>query len=121
MDGINEIIITRTGGDINSFPIEGVNINVNMGTSNYYGGHFIQICKVDTDRNIIDYTDQLIESNKLSTPNNFCQNRESMWFIQTRVEDYDGNGSLDLFNSLVDRAIQHGWEWKGSRFIKVSP
>ena len=121
MDGINEIIITRTGGDINSFPMEGVNINVNMGTSNYYGGHFIQICKVDTDRNIIDYTDQLIESNKLSSPNNFCQNPESSWFIQTRVEDYDGNGTLDIFNNLADHFYLHRWEWNGSRFIKVSP
>ena len=121
MDGTNEIIITRTGGDIDSFPIEGENPNVNIGVSNYYGGHFIQICKIDTDRNIIDYTDQLIESNKLSSPNDFCQNRESRWIVQTRVEDYDGNGKLDIFNSLVDHFYLHRWEWSGSRFVKISP
>ena len=59
--------------------------------------------------------------NYLDSPQLFCTNPETSWFIHTRVEDYDGNGSLDLFNSLVDRAIQHRREWKGSRFIKVSP
>ena len=45
-DGINEIIVSRTGGDIDSFPIESSNVNDNIGTSNYYGGHYIQINKI---------------------------------------------------------------------------
>ena len=73
----------------------------------------MQIYEIDKDRNIID-------SNKLSTPNNFCQNLESSCFIQTRVEDYDGNGILDIFNNLVDQFYLHRWEWSESKFIKVS-
>ena len=42
-DGVNEIIVSRTGGDIDSFPIESSNMNDNIGTSNFYGGHYIQI------------------------------------------------------------------------------
>ena len=121
LDGINELIITRTGGDVDSFPILAENLNVNIGLSNYYGGHFIQICKIDSDRNIIDYTDELIESNKFDSPNNFCIEPESDWFIQTRIEDYDGDGILDIFNSLVGNLVQHRWEWNGTRFIKISP
>jgi len=121
-DGVNELIISRTGGDINSFSDDdSANPNDDIGTSNYYGGHYIQICKINSQRDIIDYSEELIDNNYLDSPQLWCAKPETSWFIHTRVEDYDGNGSLDLFNSLVDRAIQHRWEWSGSKFIKVSP
>ena len=37
-DGVNEIIVSRTGGDIDSFPIESSNVNDNIGTSNLLWG-----------------------------------------------------------------------------------
>ena len=119
-DGVNEIIVSRTGGDIDSFPIESSNMNDNIGTSNFYGGHYIQINKLDSDRNIIDFSDQLIESNNYSTPNLYCSNPETGWFIQTRVEDYEGDGTLNIFNSLVSHKVQHIWEWNGSKFVKTA-
>ena len=119
-DGVNEIIVSRTGGDIDSFPIESSNMNDNIGTSNYYGGHYIQINKLDSDRNIIDFSDQLIESNNYSTPSLYCSNPETGWFIQTRVEDYEGDGTLNIFNSLVSHKVQHIWEWNGSKFVKTA-
>ena len=119
-DGINEIIVSRTGGDIDSFPIESSNMNDNIGNSNFYGGHYIQINKLDTDRNIIDFSDQLIESNNYDTPNLFCSNPETGWFIHTRVEDYEGDGTLNIFNSLVSHKVQHIWEWNGSKFVKTA-
>ena len=119
-DGINEIIVSRTGGDIDSFPIESSNVNDNIGTSNFYGGHYIQINKLDSDRNIIDFSDQLIESNYDDSPNLYCSNPETGWFIQTRVEDYEGDGTLNIFNSLVSHKVQHIWEWNGSKFLKVT-
>ena len=119
-DGVNEIIVSRTGGDIDSFPIESSNINDNIGTSNYYGGHYIQINKLDSERNIIDFSDQLIESNYNDSPNLYCSNPETGWFIQTRVEDYEGDGTLNIFNSLVSHKVQHIWEWNGSKFLKVT-
>jgi len=119
-DGINEIIVSRTGGDIDSFPIDSANMNDNIGVSNFYGGHYIQINKIDSQRNIVDYSEQLIENNYLDSPGSFCDQPETGWFIQTRVEDYDGNGSLNIFNSLVSRKVQHIWEWNGSKFIKTA-
>ena len=119
-DGINEIIVSRTGGDIDSFPIDSANMNDNIGNSNFYGGHYIQINKLDTDRNIIDFSDQLIESNNYDTPNLFCSNPETGWFIHTRVEDYEGDGTLNIFNSLVSHKVQHIWEWNGSKFVKTA-
>ena len=119
-DGVNEIIVSRTGGDIDSFPIESSNMNDNIGTSNFYGGHYIQINKLDSDRNIIDFSDQLIESNYDNSPNLFCSNPETGWFIQTRVEDYEGDGTLNIFNSLVSHKVQHIWEWNGSKFVKTA-
>ena len=94
-DGINEIIVSRTGGDIDSFPIESSNMNDNIGTSNFYGGHYIQINKLDSERNIIDVSNELIENNSLDSPSYWCSNPETGWFIHTRVEDYEGNGILD--------------------------
>ena len=119
-DGINEIIVSRTGGDIDSFPIDSANMNDNIGVSNFYGGHYIQINKIDSQRNIVDYSEQLIENNYLDSPGSWCDQPETGWFIQTRVEDYDGNGSLNIFNSLVSRKVQHMWEWNGSKFIKTA-
>ena len=119
-DGVNEIIVSRTGGDIDSFPIESSNMNDNIGTSNFYGGHYIQINKLDSDRNIIDFSDQLIESNNYSTPSLYCSNPETGWFIQTRVEDYEGDGTLNIFNRLVSHKVQHIWEWNGSKFVKTA-
>jgi hypothetical protein len=95
-------------------------MNDNIGSSNFYGGHYIQINKLDTDRNIIDFSDQLIESNNYDTPNLFCSNPETGWFIHTRVEDYEGDGTLNIFNSLVSHKVQHIWEWNGSKFIKIA-
>ena len=123
-DGVNEIIITRTGGDIDSFPIESDNMNDNFSESNgvsyFYGGHYIQISKLTENREIIDVSSQLIEDNVNSNALNMCS-PEDGWFYNTRLEDYDGNGSLNLFNSLVNYRIQHIWEWNGSKFIKISP
>ena len=119
-DGIYEIIVSRTGGDIDSFPIESSNVNDNIGTSNYYGGHYIQINKLDSERNIIDVSNELIENNSLDSPLYWCSNPETAWFIHTRVEDYEGNGILNLFNSLVSNKVQHMWEWNGSKFIKTA-
>ena len=123
-DGVNEIIITRTGGDIDSFPIESDNMNDNFSESNgvsyFYGGHYIQISKLTENREIIDVSSQLIEDNVNSNALNMCS-PEDGWLYNTRLEDYDGNGSLNLFNSLVNYRIQHIWEWNGFKFIKISP
>ena len=122
-DGINEIIISRTGGDIDSFPIESGNMNDNFsssnGTSYFYGGHYIQICKLKPNREIEDASLELIENNVNSNSLELCK-PENSWFFHTRVEDYEGDGTLNIFNSLVGYRKQHIWEWNGSKFIKIS-
>lgn len=123
-DGINEIIISRTGGDIDSFPIESDNMNDNFsesnGTSYFYGGHYIQICKLLNNRDIQDVTLNFIEDNVNFNRLDLCS-PEDGWFFHTRVEDYEGDGTLNIFNSLVQYREQHIWEWNGSKFIKIRP
>ena len=88
--------------------------------SNYYGGHYIQINTIDSDRNIIDKTDLFIDNNYNSNPNNICTFPENAWFYWTNVYDFDGNGMIDIFNTLTSTAVRHRWEWNGSKFIKQS-
>jgi len=121
-DGINEIIISRTGGDINSFPngdyTDGVDVNTNIGVSNYYGGHYIQINTLDENRFITDLSNSLISDNSNSNPSNICTTPEDRWLYWTNVYDYDGNGLIDIFNTLNAEVVLHRWEWNGSKFIK---
>ena len=44
------------------------------GKSNYYGGHYIQICKINSQRDIIDYSEELIDNNYLESPQLYCTN-----------------------------------------------
>ena len=106
-DGKNEIILNRSGGDSDQDPF-------------YYGGHYLQIVEVDSDRNIIDKTENLIENNFKRVVSDYCDT-SSQWLRWLRVEDYDNDGSIDIFNDLVDHQSLHRWEWSGSKFIKVSP
>ena len=41
-------------------------------------------------------------------------------YSNTNVEDYEGDGTLNIFNSLVSHKVQHIWEWNGSKFLKVT-
>lgn len=122
-NGVNEIIVTRAGGDIDSFPIDTDNMNENFSESNgfsyFYGGHYIQISKLTENREIIDVSSELIDENVNSNQLSMCSPSDA-WFIHTRVEDYNGNGSINIFNSLVSYRDQHIWEWNGSKFIKIT-
>ena len=122
-DGVNEIIITRTGGDIDSFGIESDNMNDNFsysnGSSYFYGGHYIQINKLNSQREILDVTSDFIENNVNNNALQMCS-PEDGWFFHTRVEDYEGDGTLNIFNSLVSYRVQHIWEWNGSKFVKTA-
>ena len=40
--------------------------------------------------------------------------------FKLRVEDYEGDGTLNIFNSLVSHKVQHIWEWNGSKFVKTT-
>ena len=31
-----------------------------------------------------------------------------------------GDGTLNIFNSLVSYRVQHIWEWNGSKFVKTA-
>ena len=31
-----------------------------------------------------------------------------------------GDGTLNIFNSLVSHKVQHIWEWNGSKFVKTA-
>ena len=95
------------------------NFSESNGFSYFYGGHYIQISKLTENREIIDVSSELIDENVNSNQLSMCSPSDS-WFIHTRVEDYNGNGSINIYNSLVGYKDQHIWEWNGSKFIKIT-
>ena len=72
------------------------------------------------NRDIQDVTLNFIEDNVNFNRLDLCS-PEDGWFFHTRIEDYEGDGTLNIFNSLVQYREQHIWEWNGSKFIKIRP
>ena len=74
---------------------------------------FILSCAKDTSED-----NSLISDNSNSNPSNICTTPEDRWLYWTNVYDYDGNGLIDIFNTLNAEVVLHRWEWNGSKFIK---
>ena len=95
------------------------NFSYSNGSSYFYGGHYIQINKLNSQREILDVTSDFIENNVNNNALQMCS-PEDGWFYHTRVEDYEGDGTLNIFNSLVSYRVRHIWEWNGSKFVKTA-
>jgi len=67
-DGTKELILTWTGGSIAAADMGG---EPQYGQTNFYGGHYIQICQVD-GKNLIDVSDQLIDDNLIGGKMDWC-------------------------------------------------
>jgi len=129
MDGTKEVIILRTGDNLdddgNLINAGDEFINTLIGESYYYGGYYIQIVKLN-DRSPIDVTSDFISDNFYRTSNNVWSEGDynSDWIKWLIVKDYDNNGLIDIFTPLIysvgpgDKNFKR-WEWNGSKFIKV--
>ena len=111
-DGVNEIIVVRTGGNAqNTQNNEGI----------FYRGWYLQILKLTNTKQLIDVTNTLIEDFYSDQPNEFCGNPYNNWIYWIVVDDYDNDGNLDIYNKMMSNRPLHRWEWSGSKFVKVSP
>ena len=109
-DGTNEIILLRSGGDTNS---GGTDIGY------FYSGWYLQI--LDTiDKEIVDITDNIIETYFSDSQEQYCANPANNWIMWISVDDYDNDGNLDIFNKMMSNRPLHRWEWNGSKYSKVN-
>ena len=110
-DGTNEIILLRSGGDANS---GGTDIGY------FYSGWYLQI--LDTiDKEIVDITDNIIETYFSDTQEQYCANPANNWIMWISIDDYDNDGNIDIFNKMMSNRPLHRWEWNGSKYIKINP
>lgn len=101
-DGINEIIVTRTGGKL-----------INNETKYFYSGWYIQVVKLN-NRIGLDVTDKFIDKNILtySTPN--------PWITWMRFGDYDKNGKIDFFSTRCGGADFVRWELQNKKLVRIT-
>ena len=116
-DGINEIIIVRTGGNGQNADIDFINNGTDAGI--FYRGWYLQILKLTSTKQLIDVTNTLIEDFYSDQTEDFCGNPSNNWIYWIVVNDYDNDGNLDIYNKMMSNRPLHRWEWNGSKYIKV--
>ena len=112
-DGVNEIIIVRSGGTNSTDDVAGQGI--------FYRGWYLQILKLTNTKQLIDVTNTLIEDFYSDQPNDYCGNPSNNWIYWIVVDDYDNDGNLDIYNKMMSNRPLHRWEWNGFKFLKISP
>jgi hypothetical protein len=116
-DGNEEIFVLRTGDGSIGNTIDGPDVNVNIGVTNYYSGYYIQILEYTEDDELVDVTSLYMDGNGQSGIPHGCNN---LSFFYLEIGDYDNNGLLDLYSLLpqnpYDRFVR--WEYNGSKFVK---
>jgi hypothetical protein len=101
-DGINEVLITRTGGRPFDF------------TNYFYSGWQIQILKLN-NRTLTNATSTFIEKNiyTQSNPNN------QEWIPWVRFGDYDKNGKMDFYSVKGSNLPLVRWELQNKKLIRI--
>ena len=108
-DGVNEILLMRTGGDDE------------YGVSSYYAGWYIQVLSLIGSNQLEDVTSQVFENFYSDNLEDYCGNPYNNWIFWLNITDLDNDGNLDIHNKMLANRPFHRWEWNGSKFIKVSP
>jgi hypothetical protein len=101
-DGVNEILISRTGGRPQDF------------TTYFYSGWQIQVFKL-TNREVSDQTSTFIENNvyNQATPNN------QEWIPWIGFNDIDKNGKMDFYSTKCTNLNMVRWELQNKKLIRV--
>ena len=109
-DGINEIILNRTGGGY---------LSNNENLVNFYDGWYIQVLSLNNELELIDITDSILEDFYSDEPEDYCGNLDNNWIYWLVIDDYDNDGNLDIYNRMMSNRPLHRWEWNGSKFAKI--
>ena len=101
-DGVNEVLITRTGGRPFDF------------TTYFYSGWQIQILKLN-NRTLTNATSTFIEKNiyTQSSPNN------QEWIPWVRFGDFDKNGKVDFYSVKGSNLPLVRWELQSKKLIRI--
>ena len=100
-DGVNEVVVTRSGGRANDFIY-------------YYSGWYIQVSKLN-NRIATDATSAFIENNIYTQT--VINNQE--WIPWMRFDDYDNNGKIDFISTKCTNLPFIRWELRNSKLIRV--
>jgi hypothetical protein len=100
-DGINEIVVTRSGGRINDFIY-------------YYSGWYIQISKLN-NRVTTDATATFIENNIYNQTK--IDNQE--WIPWMRFGDFDKNGKVDFYSTKCTNLNIVRWELQNKKLVRI--
>jgi len=102
-DGLNEVLITRSGGRVGDF--------------NYvyfYSGWYIQVIKLN-NRSAVDMTNSYIENNIYTQ--NVPNNQE--WIPWMRFGDFDNNGKIDFYSVKCTNLPMVRWELQNKKLIRI--
>ena len=115
-DGNEEIFVLRTGDGSIGNTIDGADVNVNIGVTNYYSGYYIQILEYTEDNELVDVTSTYMDGNGQGGIPHGCNN---LSFFYLEIGDYDNNGMIDLYSLLAQKEYHRfvRWEFNGSKFI----
>lgn len=101
-DGINELLISRTGGRPNDF------------TTYFYSGWQIQVFKL-SNRVVADMTSSFIDNNIYiqTIPNN------QEWIPWIGFNDYDKNGKVDFYSTKCSNLNRVRWELQNKKLVRM--
>ena len=100
-NGINEVVVTRTGGK-NDF-------------SNFYSGWYIQVLSM-ANRKLTDATTTFIEGNVYTQTK--IDNQE--WIPWMRFGDFDKNGKIDFYSTKCTNLNMVRWELQNKKLIRIN-
>jgi len=97
LDGLNDLVLTRTGGG---------------GDDNFYQGYYIQVIEQTQARTFVDVTGTAFTGGSNSDPN-------ADWVSWTRLQDISGNGLPDIL--VDDRRFCLRWDSDGMVRFNLIP
>lgn len=99
-DGVNEILVTRTGGKSDF--------------SNFYSGWYIQVLTL-SNRKVSDVTSNFIENNAYTQTK--IDNQE--WIPWMRFNDFEKNGKIDFYSTKCTNLNMVRWELQNKKLIRI--
>jgi hypothetical protein len=101
-DGVNELVITRTGGRPNDY------------SKYFYSGWKIQILQLK-NRGLVDETSNFIDNNTYTQA--IPDNQE--WIPWMRFGDFDKNGKMDFYSIKCTNLPMVRWELQNKKLVRM--